>query len=281
VESLELTVERQARLLGVAYALRTAGVVLCGEAAAPILGIAVLRNEPGWSPTVSDAFERRFGAARNEIAIVAVHPDSPGDRAGLQRGDVVVGVGGRPVYTRVELFERAREAREAVVLSVARGELSVDIEVERRVACWHEAFIEVADWMLTDVARDGHFYVTSGFVRFARSDDELALVVSHELAHRLDSPSTIPGPEGEVRADLLGLHLAALAGYDISIAPDFWDRVAIEQPWTLSDDVEHYGFRRVPPHAYMPTRAAAIRHIVEAMRIDPELALEWLAAEQR
>ena len=152
----------------------------------------------------------------------------------------------------------------------------MSVEVARLVACHHEAFIEIGDLMLTDRARGDHFYVTSGFIRFAKTDDELALVVAHEIAHRLAGMRVVPGPQVEVRADRLGLYLAARAGFDIAVAPEFWDRVALEQPWSLSEDVEHYGWTRVPPHGYMPSRAAAVRRIVAEIEEKIERGLPLL-----
>ena len=70
------------------------------------------------------------------------------------------------------------------------------------------------------------------------------------------------GKSAEIAADRLGLYLAARAGFDVAAAPGLWDRLAVEQPWSLSDDVEHYGSNSVPPHGYMASRAVAVRAIV-------------------
>jgi hypothetical protein len=280
-ESVALYVARHARLLAVSYAIRSANVDICGDQVGPILGIAAWRHKRDWTLPFGAAFERTFDAPPGAIAVVAVHPGSPADRAGVLVGDQLVSAEGAPVYTDVELFTRIRPMRQAVRIEVRRADQILELSIEPELACYHEGLIEVADWMLTDGTSYGNFYVTSGFVRFTRDDDELALVVAHEMAHRLGGLDAVPGPGVEIRADLIGLHLADRAGFDVTAAPGFWDRVALEQPWTLSDDVEHYGFRRVPPHAYMPSRAAAIRRIVDALHEDPELAAEWLADAQR
>jgi membrane-associated protease RseP (regulator of RpoE activity) len=265
--SVRLYVRRHARLLAVSYAIRTAGADLCGDAVGPILGVAAWRSNPLFGRPFFEALERIYGIRAGSIAVVAVQSDSPADRAGIRVGDQILHVNGGAIHSDIDLFDRAAAVEAgAIPIALLRGEQTIRVAVDRLPACLPEAFIEIGDLMLTDRARGDHFYVTSGFIRFAQTDDELALVVAHELAHRISGMQVVPGPEVEVRADRLGLYLAARAGYDISVAPAFWDRVALEQPWSLSDDVEHYGWTRVPPHGYMPSRAAAIRKIVSEIQ---------------
>lgn len=265
--SVRLYVQRQARLLAVSYAIRTAGTDLCGDAVGPILGIAVWRSNPLFGRPFFEALERIYGVWSGSIAVVAVQPGSPADRAGIRVGDQILQVDGGAIHSDIDLFDRAAAVEAgAISIGLRRDEQEIRVSVEPLLACRPEAFLEIGDLMLTDRARGDHFYVTSGFIRFAKTDDELALVVAHELAHRISGMQVVPGPEVEIRADRLGLYLAARAGYDISVAPAFWDRVALEQPWSLSDDVEHYGWTRVPPHGYMPSRAAAIRKVVSEIR---------------
>lgn len=261
--SVRLYVQRQVRLLAVSYAIRTAGAAVCGDAVSPILGIAVWRSNPLFGRAFFQALERGYGISAGSLAVVAVQPGSPADRAGIRVGDQILAVGGGAVHSDVDLFDRAAAFEAgAIPMALLHDGREIHASVDPLPACRPEAFIEIGDLMLTDRARGDHFYVTSGFIRFAKTDDELALVVAHELAHRISGTQVVPGPQVEVRADRLGLYLAARAGYDISDAPAFWDRVAVEQPWSLSDDVEHYGWSRVPAHGYMPSRAAAIRKVV-------------------
>ena len=259
---MALYVERHSRLLRVSYAIRTANVDLCGPSVAPILGIAVWRSNPLFGRAFFGALQRLYGIWAGHPGVIAVVPGSPADRAGVRIGDRILAVAGMEIDNEVEVFQRAAAIEHGpVTLTTMRDGAPRIVEIELELACRHEAFIEVGDLMLTDRASANHLYVTSGFIRFARTDDELALVVSHEIAHRL-APPYLRGPEIEILGDHLGLYLAARAGYDVSIAPTFWDRVAVEQPWSLTGDVEQYGSSRVPAHGYMPWRAVAIRRVV-------------------
>lgn len=81
-------------------------------------------------------------------------------------------------------------------------------------------------------ARGGTIYVTIGMMRFTRSDDELALVLGHELGHLVaDRQAGAGGPPPEDRermADYEGLMGLYHAGYDIVAACEVWQRMATE-----------------------------------------------------
>ncbi len=265
--TVALYVDRRARLLAVSYAIRVANVDRCAGNSGPILGIALWPHTPRFSDSFARALGRIYGVGPRRLTVVCVLPHSPADRAQVRVGDRIEAVNGKRVHSEAPVFDHAAAVRDGPVrLTVRRDGRELNLNVEPVFACNQEAFLEIGDLMLTDRTDGNHFYVTSGFIRFTRNEDELALVVAHEIAHRLAGMRAIRGPSVEIHADHLGLYLAARAGYDISIAPDFWDRVAIEQPWSLSDEVEFYGLNRVPPHGYMPSRAAAIRLVVDEIQ---------------
>lgn len=83
-------------------------------------------------------------------------------------------------------------------------------------------------------ARGGVLYVTLAMVRFVNTDDELALVVGHEIGHLLAArhpdAERLSFDERERVADyhaLVGLHRA---GYDLMGACEIWQRMATELP---------------------------------------------------
>lgn len=81
-------------------------------------------------------------------------------------------------------------------------------------------------------ARGGTIYVTVGMMRFTRSDDELALVLGHEMGHLAADRQAGTGgfsPEDRERiADYEGLMGLHRAGYDMVAACEVWQRMATE-----------------------------------------------------
>jgi predicted Zn-dependent protease len=75
-------------------------------------------------------------------------------------------------------------------------------------------------------------HVCLGMLRFVKSDDELAVVVGHELGHlpTLTSQGLVGGSrrEEERAADIRGLLYAHRAGYDIRAGAKVFERMAVE-----------------------------------------------------
>jgi predicted Zn-dependent protease len=92
--------------------------------------------------------------------------------------------------------------------------------------------------------------VTTGAMRFVRSDDELAWLLAHEIAHNVLShsqnarlrvmlnaflgatvgasatvPASVPRRSLEAQADYVGAFIMARAGYDVQAIKQFWRRM--------------------------------------------------------
>jgi predicted Zn-dependent protease len=86
----------------------------------------------------------------------------------------------------------------------------------------------------------GHVYVNTGLMAFVQSDDELAVVLGHEVSHvelRHSTPNLARtvlslgySKYQEFDADVRGVHLAAQAGYDPRAAIDVFRRLALQEP---------------------------------------------------
>lgn len=87
------------------------------------------------------------------------------------------------------------------------------------------------------VLASGHLYATLGLFDVVCTDDELAAVVAHELAHLEDLSSfsevnLTPAErlDIEARADALALGMLVTAGYEATALTDMVNRLADEQP---------------------------------------------------
>src|SRR4029077_421545 len=183
--------------------------------------------------SLPNAVAKRFPLdARERILVVA--PGLPAAKAGLVPGDVVTKISGRDVTKRDRIHTlKLDDPNAPLELTVERDGKELVLPVEVRLGCTYPA----QAWFGNDInAFAGHMgkltgsYMLGGMLEFAPSDDDLAVVLGHELAHLiLYSGGT---KRSEADADYLGLYLAARAGFDVSRAPEFWDRMGRANPYS-------------------------------------------------
>ena len=118
-------------------------------------------------------------------------------------------------------------------------------------------------------ARGGTIYVTLGMMRFAQTDDELALVLGHELGHLVaerEAGAAGSSPEDRERiADyhgLIGLHRA---GYDIVAACQVWERMATELVVPLGDRQAQGPSRWASSHPSFAERYVRAHKLAESL----------------
>ncbi|MCU6454698.1 M48 family metallopeptidase [Sphingomonas sp. A2-49] len=238
-----------ARMAAIAYRLTTANAALCRDRA----------PTPGWAihalgqydPALRDQARRSFGFEA-PIAVEAVVPGSPAAAAGVRANDSIVSADGRSLGAPPPARGSNSAARDAAFDAIAAlpADRPLDIVLRRdgrtrtvQIAAspgCRSAF-EVLLGPGMEASADGR-NVQIGVRFFERySDDEIAVVVAHELSHnilhhatRLDAAGVKRGLLAEVgrngrlfrltedQADLLGVHLLRNAGYDPQIAVRFW-----------------------------------------------------------
>jgi predicted Zn-dependent protease len=134
-------------------------------------------------------------------------------------------------------------------LEVARGGSRQILNLWAVPACQFSVQLLESN-QINGIADGRHVAVTTGAMRFVRSDDELAWVLAHEIAHNVLSHSqnarlramlnaflgatTGASPEAsipferrslEARADYVGAFIMARAGYDVQAIKQFWRRL--------------------------------------------------------
>jgi len=194
--------------------------------------------------------------------VLSLVPGAPAQKAGLQEGDVILSVDGNSVSSASSAGKRLRKERMATI-TVQRGEEQLTFSFAQDRACAYPVELK-EEKILNAFAFGDRIWVTSGMVRFCRSDDELALILGHELAHNtmkhldakrdnmrlgsllIDMPIAAitginPGIGGaiganaysqdfETEADYVGLYNTARSGFDISGVSELWRRMAVENP---------------------------------------------------
>lgn len=268
-QALEDLVAKQARVARVGYRLAVGGAPLCGEKVAPLLGAAIARRyDLVQTHAHEEETEQALGLA-DEVKVVAIVEGSPADRGGLRVGDLILAVDGDSTPKTTQVFQglRSSEAGEPT-LRIGREGSQFDATLPRVEGCSHGVLVQVASEASAQPHDDRQdIVVLTGLVRFVRDDDELAIAIAHQMAHELLGTTLPRHGSDEAAADRLGLFIAARAGFDVSKAPGWWDRLAAEEPWRVHSDVSWGpGGRYRLWHTALALRAPVIRATVEQIQ---------------
>ncbi len=248
--------ERAVRLVRIAARVRTAAGELC-DATYAVLGVAFFAQE--------DIDYRDF-AARARLArsdrprIFAVVEGLAADRAGLREGDLLLRIDGKGVDEPDDVRGlRVDPSRTRFDVEFAREGAKHVVSVENVQGCEEAPSL----YLSSEVNAFGfhhHVVVTTGMMRFVQSDDELASILGHELAHNiLKHLGFAFEPRWEAESDYLGSYLAARGGYDPGQAAALWLRRSRLDVW---DDLYHV--RR--SHPTDPARIQALEATAREIR---------------
>lgn len=240
------------RVASVAYRLSIANRALCPNALAPQSGFVIHSIEQ--YDTADQQGAMRHFELGSHVGVMAVVAGSPAQRSGLAADEQLVAVNGRPISLASTASDgsrsRATVALAQVILAEEMAKGAVTLRVSGAVGVHEVRFtadsgcaseVELVTSGKINAWADGQrIGVSDGIVAHCASDDDLALVIAHELAHNLlhhserlaavGSTGTRLGltgtglaewREAEEEADRLGVRLASAAAYDMSNARSF------------------------------------------------------------
>lgn len=258
------------------------------------------------------------------VLVLGVLKGSPADNVGMARGDVIIKLGEKEVTNRRDYLKAFSEThigenmdvtvvRETTGTTLLGPKCTLDPNLrERNAASALRHFgIKVASLPIKvsfqvvdrkDInagATSDMIIVTYGLLDFVRSDDELAVVLGHELAHIVKNHLTkkrglsllsglaktavqtaAPGigdVGGEIlnvasaafqmkfsrdyerEADYFGLYFANYAGYDIKAGVDVWHRFSVQIP-----ESQKAGF--LSTHPSSPERMVRMEKTIEEIQ---------------
>lgn len=253
------------RVERVAGDLVIANAPLCGARTTYQAGFsAVTRNSFG--EDLADALQSVYGIEKDPT-VYAIHKGTDAARH-LKERDVITRINGKKMGMLgagiKDIAEIAAEGN-AYTLDVRRGTREFQVALMPVKTCASAVHIE--DEAKINASADGDdMFITIGMLRFLRgdNDDELALVLGHELAHNIRShieskkANAVIGEllgtvvavstgldfrdlfiqigakaysqDFESEADYVGLYYAARAGYGIEEAPNLWRRMGADNP---------------------------------------------------
>lgn len=252
---------REHRMIEIATRVRRSAVELCEGRLAPILGLQVTNVFAQPRAYINPAI-RRFGASDDE-RVVWVVPGSAAERAGLESGDSIRTVDGFQIRTEADLNNRrAASGATSLRFAIERAGSPRTIDVPYEPGCYVQPVMKVSTTNNAGVAWRS-FVIYSELIRAATSDDEIAAVIGHELAHKILGHSE-SAPNAEAEADYFGLYLSARAGYSPEKGAEFWRRRSRTQPWSVIDS---------------PTHPSATQRFLAAQRATKEIAAKRAAGQ--
>jgi hypothetical protein len=269
--------EGDERVATVMYRLAVANRRFCRGALAPQSGLA-LHSLAQYAPAERPGAARAFGLGAH-IGVMAVVAGSPAARAGVRADDQLLAINGRqlanvtldiptPTDTFVKTIDQLlaaamRKGEVALLMNGPGGDYLAHFTAEQ--GCRSTA--EFDPGAAINASADGErLMVSAGLLARCTGDDDLALVIAHELAHnllhhaaRLARAGIVSGflPSGaaasaaveatEEEADALGVRLATAAGYDLSRSVAF-----------IAGLQARPGFDRLPATHPAPARRLAL-----------------------
>jgi hypothetical protein len=258
------------RLIVVGNRIMRANTELCGQYLAPDIGLYLINSESMGTGEYIPALAQA-GNLDSRHYVFVVPEGSPVEAAGLRERDRLITVDGWHIPDgragAVQLGERLGKRQPLLPMPVVfeRDGATFSAEITPKISC--SGMFDLVQRTAPSAAANGRqVAVTTGMMRFASSDDELAIVLGHEIAHnilrhsrqfgdglRQDAAAVRRGEDAtqligrrfqylqqhEREADYYGLYLTHRAGYTVAAAPGFWRRMAIENPGGIEGSLTH------------------------------------------
>lgn len=252
-EGLDRYMEQRHHVEAVAWRLRRAALAECRrqDRTRRDTGIVVwsLANFP--DATDRARLQQDWGLD-DRVSVALAVEGAPAARAGLRAGDVILRVNGEALPVGTGGTQRFIARTHA---ATREGDLRLDLADGRSLTILPEETCDITPLLVRsadiNAATDGRtIAITTGLYGLIRSDDELALILGHELAHnvlghigpkpqprptvaRLPEILGLPAsaeaapytPARETEADRAGLVFMARAGFDIAAADAVWTRL--------------------------------------------------------
>lgn len=260
----------------------------------PFLGIYVF--------DIDKYLKRLYNLSQDKGVVVGIVIDkSPAKEAGIKEGDIILSINFQRINNSIDFYNNIKRLNigQRINLEILRAYKKENIFLEVG-AIPLDIPINIVDIQEVNAAATASgIFVTYGLMHFVKSDDELAAVLAHELAHivrghiakaqsisllslLLSLPLSIfvesqaPGAgrmvmdmteifkatysrDLEREADYFGTKYVYLAGFDVETCATFMERFAIEIPQSM---IRNY----LSTHPSSPERTLRIRKIIAELK---------------
>ena len=188
--------------------------------------------------------------------IASVAKGSPAYAALLKKDDIILKINNKvPINFRI-LLNKSISNSPLLELQILRKNKILDIKLKGKKICNYN--IQALPSGFPNAFADGKkIFITIAAIKLARTDDELAFLIGHELAHNIydfnsketseaftlvinykDRPKirelknlfVWSSQRKEIRADVESVHLAYRGGYNLENINDYWRRLSVFNP---------------------------------------------------
>ncbi|WP_319584663.1 M48 family metallopeptidase [uncultured Pseudodesulfovibrio sp.] len=264
------------RLSDVSLSVLEHGTALCADRVTYYLGMDTnsVDNVPDeWRQAYKDALH-----LGDRVRVTRVFANTPAAAAGFQPGDIVLMINGEKVETGDDAYAKfTRQLHEQlntgepVSFWVERDGVPVALNAHPAKRCDY-AVVMSEDTVVNAYADGDSVVVTKGMMDYVENDDELALVVGHEMGHNVmghiskqagnrfigavldgliagvtgvytnnfaNAAGMLYSQDFEQEADYMGVYFMERAGYDSTGAPNFWRRMGADNPYAIGHATTH------------------------------------------
>jgi len=255
----------QQRLMQVARPILKANAELCPKVREDI-GV-MIHTAKTYSKGLRPAAQRELGA-KNKPSVRLVTKGSPAEAAGIKVDDQFTDAEGKIVGPNSKALQI--QLKQGGNIIVRRGNDEIPLTVKSETVCGYN--VRLAQTSTINAYADGkNITMTAGMMNFVKNDDELALIIGHELAHNtmghirkiigniiLSGGATRYTRPFESESDYVGLYYMVRAGYSPEGVENFWRRLAVTSPKYIARDKTHPRY----PNRYLSI--AATREEIKA-----------------
>ena len=298
--SLQKIKARYERLQKVGYPILKNSSELCENT---INSLGVMFNAYVSSDKYSEV-EKEVYEIDDRLLLTYVIPSSSAFKSGLRNNDEIISINNIKATENKEKFHKELEKLRAKSDSL---KVVYKRQGEERVATFDPDLIcnypilLVQNDSVNAFANGSQIGITTGMIRFAEEDEQLGLVIAHELGHNImdhisklrtnsllgtivdlaaayygvntqgvfgQTGARMYSQEFEAEADYVGIYYMERAGYSIDNVADFWRDMAVEHPGSINQS--HASTHPATPERFLEINAA-IEEIKEKKRLNQQL----------
>ena len=181
----ERAMKDEARVYSLAFPLLGANAEFCGSYVRPVIGLSAW-NIHSVSSGYRTAANNLYGLD-DRLIVKTIARKSPAQKAGLLSGDIIETINGQAVTgsNAARTFDNAVQAArgQSVKIGVRRDGVAQSFTVAPIMACNFPVRVDHDSNDINAYADGKQIVITRGIIRFTENEEELALVIAHELAH--------------------------------------------------------------------------------------------------